>query len=63
MVNLAFNPIRTGLFSHLPGQGEGGWLACSDAKNQGYHQPIKVKLCMSDFTIKDLMSARLSLNF
>ena len=32
-------PIRPGLFSRLPGPGEGGGgFRGPDAKNQGYHQ-------------------------
>ena len=46
-----FNPIRPGLFSRSPSPG--GWLSGPDAKNQRYHQPIEMTLCVSHESIPD----------
>ena len=56
---LFFNPIRPGLFSRSPGPrgGGGGGLRGPDAKNQGYHQPIEMKLCMSHYLHKSIPDA------
>ena len=42
-------PMRPGLFSRSPGP---------DAKNQGYHQPIEMKLCMSHYYHKIIHDAK-----
>ena len=54
------NPIRPRLFSHSrgPGGGGGGGLIDLDAKNQGYHQLIEMKLCMSHFSHKSMPDAK-----
>ena len=52
-----FNSVRPGLFSHSPGQG-GGRLRGQDAKNQGYHQPTEMKLCMSHYSLKNMPDAK-----
>ena len=49
-----FNPISPGLFSRSPGLGGGGGgggrgLRGPDAKNQGYHKSIEIKLCLSHY--------------
>ena len=50
-------PIRPGLFSRSPDQGGGG-LRGPDAKNQGYYQPIGIKLCMSHYSHKSMLDAK-----
>ena len=52
---MAFNPIRPGLFSRSPGL---GGLRGPDAKNQGYHQPIKLKFGMSYYGHKSIPDAK-----
>ena len=49
------NPVRPGLFSHSPGL---GGLRGSDAKNQGWHPPIEMKLCMSHYSHKTIPDAK-----
>ena len=44
-----FNPISPG--------GEGG-LRDTDAKNQGYHQPIEMKLCISYYNHESIPDAK-----
>ena len=58
--NTTFNPIRPGLFSRSPDLkgGGGGGLRGPDAKNQGYHQPIEIKLCMSYHSPKSIPDAK-----
>ena len=48
------NPVRPGFFSRSPGEGGGGGLRGPDAKNQGRHQPIEMKLCESHYTHKSI---------
>ena len=43
------NPMKHGLFSRSPGP---------DAKNQGYNQLIKMKLCMSHDSHKSMSEAK-----
>ena len=51
---IVINPIRPGLFSHSPGQE----LIGPDAKNQGYHQPIEMKLGMTHYSHKSVPNAK-----
>ena len=51
-----FDPIRPSLFSR-GGRGEGGGLRGPDAKNQGYHQLIEKKNCMSHYSLKSMPDA------
>ena len=51
-------PITPGLFSHSPGLGR---LRGLDAKNQGYYQPIEMKLFMSQYSHESMPDANLSL--
>ena len=51
--NREVNPSRPGLFSCLPGP---------DAKNQGQHQPIEIKLCMSHYSNKKMPDAKFEPN-
>ena len=44
-LNTNYEPIRPSLFSRFARPGEG--LRGSDAKNRDQHQPIEMKLCMS----------------
>ena len=54
-----FNPIRPGLFSHLPGPGGGGGgLRGPDVKIQGYHQLIEMKLCMSQYSHESMPGSK-----
>ena len=41
--------------SHLPGPGR---VRGPDAKNQGYHQPIEMKLCMSQYSHESMPDAK-----
>ena len=50
------NPIWSGLFSRSPGPGV--WLRGPDAKNQGYHQPIEMKLCMNQYSHESIPDAK-----
>ena len=43
------NPIRPGLFSRSTGL---------DAKYQGYHQPIEMKLSMSQYNYESILDAK-----
>ena len=56
-----FNPIRPGLFSRSPCPRGEGELRGPDAKNQGQHQSIEVKLCMSHYIHKSIPHANLRL--
>ena len=40
------------LYLTLSGLGRGEGLRGPDAKNQGYHQPIEMKLCMNHYDYK-----------
>ena len=42
-----FVVVEIGIYSLKPIKPGGGGLRGPDAKNQGYHQPIEMKLCMS----------------
>ena len=41
-----FNPIKPGLSVVCRAYGGGGGLRGQDAKNQGYHQLIEIKICI-----------------
>ena len=51
-----FNLIRPGLVSRLPGRGRG--LRGLDTKNQSYRQPIEMKLCLSQYSHKNMPDAK-----
>ena len=53
-----FNPIRPGLSSRLSGPRGGGGFKGPDAKNQGLHQPIEMKLFVSHYSHKSIPDAK-----
>ena len=57
---LGFDKLVThpGPFSRTFSQARGGGLKGPDAKNQGYHQPIEMKLCMSQYSHKSMPDAK-----
>ena len=55
-LNWAFiNPIRPSLFSRSPGLGGAQMPGC---KNEGYHRPIEMKLCLSHYKHKSMNDAQ-----
>ena len=54
------SPIRPGFFIRLParGGGEGGRLRGPNAKNQAYHQPTEMELCMGHYSHKHMPDAK-----
>ena len=52
------DPVKPCVFSDWPGREGGGGLTGLDAKNQGYHKLIKMKLCMNHDSHKSMPDAK-----
>ena len=57
-ISLNVNAIRSSLFSLSPGPRGGRVFRGPDAKNQGYHQPIETKFCISHYSHKSMPDAK-----